>query len=537
MGSTPAIMLPALYRRRFSSAPVTLRTGIGTMHEKVSTQSAQAQAFYDQGLAYLHSFVWIEAARSFYQALRSDPQLAMAYVGLADAYLGMQDVGAAHEACAQAQALESHMSDGEKAWLAIRASEVDYAANTADAEKYAAYRNAVSDALRESPRDPWLWIQRGLADEASPFTHGQAGGTDTLAFYKTALAYDPGNLAALHYIVHTSEDIGRIPDALEESAVYVRLAPAIPHAHHMRGHELMRLGRTQDAIQEFVKTNELEEAYYRTEKIPPQYDWHHAHNLQLLAMTYQLEGQVKASDKLLREAFALPASTEFLAYNRKLWPEFLLNRGRYQEAFEAAHELVQSPWPMAQLAGHSLAGEAALGLNKVDDAQAELALAEAVAEKLPANIVGALPYPACLRAALLLRQNQLQEGEKVYVAVEQSAVAMPGPDAWVAAVFTLESIARSAREANDWELARYTAEQMVLHDPYYAGGHFALGLVAEHGGERAGARPMFAQAEQLWSHADPDLPEAALVRSKLASAGKGVEQRREQTTSDVRPGK
>jgi len=31
--------------------PVTLRTGIGEFHEKVSTRSPEAQSFYDQGLA------------------------------------------------------------------------------------------------------------------------------------------------------------------------------------------------------------------------------------------------------------------------------------------------------------------------------------------------------------------------------------------------------------------------------------------------------------------------------------------------------
>ncbi len=499
--------------------PVTLRTGIGAMHQKVSTSSTEAQAFYDQGLAYLHSYVWIEAARSFHQALRSDPNLAMAYLGLADASVGLQDVAAAQMACDHAQALAIHMSDDERDWLAIRTSEVAYAGNLADTDRYATYRGAIDAALRNNPRDPWLWIQRGLADERSPFTHGQAGGTDTLAFYKTALAYDPGNLAALHYIVHTSEDIGRIADALSESAVYVRLAPAIPHAHHMRGHELMRLGRTDEAIQEFVKTNDLEQAYYLAEKIPAQYDWHHAHNLQLLAMAYELEGQVKAAERLLREAYALPASTEFLAYNRKAWPEFLIDRGRYTEGFDAAHALTENPSPMVRLAAHSLAGEALLGLNKPDEAQAELTLAEHEAETLPADTVAALPYPAALRAALLLRQEKIEEGDKVYVEVEQAALAMPGPDAWAAAVFTLESIARDARDANDWELARYTAEQMIQHDPLYAGGHYALGLVAEHGGESAGARPMFAQAEQLWNHADQDLPELILMRSKPALSG------------------
>src|SRR5712691_9735003 len=49
--------------------PVVLRKEIGNAHEKVTTGSSQAQAFYDQGLNYLDSYVWIEAARSFNQAL------------------------------------------------------------------------------------------------------------------------------------------------------------------------------------------------------------------------------------------------------------------------------------------------------------------------------------------------------------------------------------------------------------------------------------------------------------------------------------
>ena len=44
--------------------PTTLKTGIGAVTQKITTKSAQAQAFYDQGLAYLHHYVWIEAARA-----------------------------------------------------------------------------------------------------------------------------------------------------------------------------------------------------------------------------------------------------------------------------------------------------------------------------------------------------------------------------------------------------------------------------------------------------------------------------------------
>jgi hypothetical protein len=52
--------------------PIELRNGIGRVHDEVTTSSAEAQQFYDQGLAYLHSYVWVEAARSFHQARRPD---------------------------------------------------------------------------------------------------------------------------------------------------------------------------------------------------------------------------------------------------------------------------------------------------------------------------------------------------------------------------------------------------------------------------------------------------------------------------------
>ena len=495
--------------------PIARKAGLGNAHQKVTTQSPQAQAMYDQGLAYLHSYVWVDAARSFRQALRSDPHLGMAWVGLADGYIGLQDVASARAAVRKAQELAQFMNEDERAWLTLRDREVACLESGDDAGKYAAYRQAVDDAHGAHPRDPWLLVQRGLAAEASPFTHGQASGAQSLPYYRQALALEPGNIAAFHYAIHANENLGNIEEALEQSEKYARLAWAIPHAHHMHGHELMRMGRTEEAIQEFVKTNALEEAEYKADGIPAQYDWHHAHNLQLMAMNYELLGQMKTAEKLLRQAFALPAYTEFLAYNRRAWPEFLLDRGRFEEALAAAQELAKSQWPMARTVAHSLAGQAELGLNRVDDARAELKLAQDEAQHVPEKVLAILPYPAALEAALRLRDGHTQDGEAIYVKVEQTAIAMPGPDGWVAAIFVLDSIAREARRADDWPLAQYTAQQLIQHDPYFAGGHFAFGLVAEHAGETEGSKQMFAAAEKYWSHADADLPELAEARKRL----------------------
>ena len=497
--------------------PVPLRSGIGKVHQKVTTVSPQAEAFYDQGLAYISSYVWIEAARSFHQALRLDPKLGMAWLGLADSDMGMQDLEGARNACTQAEKLQREMSPIERQWLLIREREIDVAGDEGNDTKLAAYRQVIRDAIRSWPQDPWLRIQAGLATEPSPFSHGQASGEAARPFYKSALALDPGNLAASHYLAHVEENLGNIPQALHWSTVYVSDAPTVPHAHHMHGHELMRIGRTEEALREFERANELEDNYYRTEGIPAKYDWHHAHNLLLLAMCHELLGQDRAAEGLLREAFDLPAATDFLAYNRKAWPEFLIDRGRFSEAKHAAEELSASPWPLARVAGYSLEGEASVHLGRLPDAKQSLMRAEDEAGHLPDQLVAALPYPAELKAAIVLREERRQMGDQMYISVERAATSMPGPDGWVATIFTLESIAREAREANDWDLARYSAEQLIMHDPYYAGGHFALGLVAEHNGEIQGARSMFAAADKLWSRADPDLPELAITKRELGA--------------------
>lgn len=473
------------------------------MHEAVTTSSPEAQAYYDQGLAYLHSFIWIEAARSFHQALRLDPSLGMAYLGLSDAYVGLQEFPEAVKAFEQAQSLAEKFGDRERARMVIRARQLEYLADSGNLQKYFAYRQSVADALTTIPKDPWLWILRGFADEGSPLAHGQGGGVDTMAFYETALQFSPDNFVAHHYIAHTLENHGPVKDALEETENYVRLAPAIPHAHHMVGHNLRRLGRTEEAIQEFLKAEELENAYYRTEKIPAQYDWHHAHNLQLLGLSYQALGQLKSAEARLHEAFLLPAFTDFAEFNRRAWPQFLLERDRPQEALDAAREMItKSNYAMGRFAGQTLAGQAFLAMNRLEEARSSLRMAEREMEQLPAAVTKSLPDAGLLNAEIMLYEKNWDKANALIGKLEAELVAVPGPDAWSESLFQLESITSVARRVGDWELAESTARKMIEHDPSYAGGYFALGAVAEHQGDAAMAQKEFAEAEKLWSKAD-----------------------------------
>jgi phage shock protein A len=92
--------------------------------------------------------------------------------------------------------------------------------------------------------------------------------------------------------------------------------------------------------------------------------------------------------------------------------------------------------------------------------------------------------------------------------------AAPGPDAWSQALFRLESMARSAMEAGDWDLAEFIAAQMLDHDAAYAGSHFTLARVLGHKRDDAGVVREVEAARRYWRDADSDLPELTQIAAQ-----------------------
>jgi tetratricopeptide (TPR) repeat protein len=501
--------------------PVVLREGVGAYHEKVTTPSAAAQKLYDQGVAYLHSYVWIEAARSFHQALRSDPKLAMAYLGLSYAYSPM-DYPAARAALEQAESLAAAASDREGRRMAVRRAQLDAmaAAGTADgAGKLLAFRQQIDDALAAYPNDGELLLLRGQAEEPTPFGDGQGCVASAIPYYRRALAISPDNFAAHHFLAHCYENQGNFQDALQEARTYAQMAPQIPHAQHMYGHELRGVGRTEEAIQFFLKAESLEEGYYRRENIPASFDWHHAHNLSLLASAYQYEGQLRLADRYFAAERQLTPYTEYAAFNRKDWPEFLLNRGDFARALEAAKEMAASRSALSRAAGDCLAGIAFVALHRNAEVAAALTSAEMEASSLNrADAAAVSPYLDLLRLAAKLRQGSSADSSALLARISAYTRRATSADSWSQGLFRLEVLSSLAREANQWEIAEQLADLMLAVDPYYGGSHYAKALAAGRRGDMAKAAEEFSAARKYWSHADPDFPPLAVIKKALPDA-------------------
>ena len=489
-----------------AARPATLRTGIGSAHDPVNTSSKPAQAFYDQGLAYLHSYVWLEAARSFNEALRLDTELAMAHAGLTIAYTELNAAAAARDALQRAKALATSAHD--KRHVDLRALQMAAEAAPQDTARLVAYRAAVDAALEAFPGDEELWLQRGQAESGDPAERGQGSVAASIRFYEKALLLAPDHFAAHHYLTHACENSGRVQEALTHGATYAKMAPTVPHARHMHGHNLRRVGRIDEAIAEFTAADAASSAYFAAEKIPVEYDWHYQHNLDLLATSYQYVGRMAKAEALMKRSFAIPSALVVQEFNKREWPAFLLARGRASEALDAAMTMTSHRSPVVSAAGHVAAGQARLALGQFQAAADEANAALRLLRGAEGGALVATPLKA-MQGEFFLRTGQKEKGRPMLEDAVKNVRAAPGPDAWAQALFTIEAVARAARDVGDWDFAAWAAKQMLEHDASYAGTHYALALVAEHNGDAETARAERALVEKYWKNADRNLSELA----------------------------
>lgn len=503
----PAIALDVLER------PIPLRTGIGEVHHDASTTSKEAQRLYDQGLAYLHSYVWIDAARSFNVALRIDPQLALAHVGLSVAYVELNHPSGARMAIDKARAIAAKASDHLQRHVEVRTAQMDAEDHPGDAAKLGLYRQALDRALTSSPNDVEFILLRGMAESPDPADRGQGSVAGSVPHYERALALAPGHFAAHHYLAHARENAGQTKEALSHAAAYAARATEIPHARHMHGHTLRRAGRVSEAIAEFEAADRRHRQYAKQEKIGAEYDWHFAHNLGLLATSLQYIGQMKRAETLLKAAFAVPTSLLIQAYNKREWPMFLRSRGRNQEAEAAARTMIADPHPVVQAAGQIELGFALLATNRWGDAANASNAALRLLRSAPGGTVAGNALLA-LQGEFNLRTAARAKGRASLEEAVKRLRAAQGGDAWSQSLFDLETIARAARSVGDWEFAGRVAREMLAHDPAYAGSHYALALVAEHDGDGTTAKSEFGLTLKYWTAADHDLPELVEARKK-----------------------
>jgi Tfp pilus assembly protein PilF len=455
--------------------PATIVAGVGSPHHAVTTQSAEAQAFYDQGLGWMHSYFWMESARSLHHALTLDEDLALAHVGLYVVYwnLGMRDLSKRH--LDLAVDMRDTVSERERLYIEARA--IQHRAMLAGADDRVSlrddYRSALARALIKYPEDAEMWVARGQAAERAASGIGKRGSINGAAWYESALVRDPNHIGAHHYLLHCYENIRQYDLAVYHAEEYGERATAAPHGQHMVGHVLPRVDRWDDALERFDNAYRLEAAYYEREDIPPWADWHHLHNLHLFGMALLRNGDTERAGEVLREAWDTPGQKPVSEVHAHVpYLEYLLHTGNLEDAADRAGELAETHGPTGAVVGRAFAGEALLLQGRVDEAVAlSDELDAAIEANFPNGITGrSRSFVRQFRAELALYEADFTTVflvERDVLALADSLLREASFDGWGEGLFRIERMMRVAHLKGFDDLVTKLRERIGQLDATY----------------------------------------------------------------------
>ena len=301
-----------------------LYPGLGPVHHPVSTTSPLAQKYFDQGLAFTYGFNHDAAERSFEEAARIDPKLAMASWGVALVLGPNYNLPGdparskkAYEAVARARTLEPGASPEERALIDAVAERygADGAGSTA---KDQAYANAMRTVAHKYPDD--LDVQTLFAEslmDLHPWRlwsiDGQPG-PDTIEIVttlETVLKKDPNNIGANHYYIHAVEASPDPARAMASADRLGALAPGAGHLVHMPSHIYIRTGRFHDAAETNASAIKADQAFFAKSKEGGVYPLvYYTHNIHFLCYAQMIEGRqhdALASARMLETKVPLDA--------------------------------------------------------------------------------------------------------------------------------------------------------------------------------------------------------------------------------------
>jgi tetratricopeptide (TPR) repeat protein len=378
---------------------VTLDDGLGRLHWQVSTKNEKAQEYFDQGMKYLYAFNHEAAVKSFNEATRLDPNLAMGYWGTAlalgpninmdvDPDREKQAFDAVHSAQKHIGgitvrerelifALANRYSDDPKADL--KKLSVAYSQAMASLAKKYANDSNIQTLYAESLMDlrPWkFWSHDGVAAE---------GTEEIVRVLEGVLARDPQHLGANHYLVHALEASPHPERATAAAERLPKIAPAAGHLVHMPAHIYQRTGNYEGAAaanEAAAKADRVFMARNGDGGIYPM--MYYSHNLQFGAAAHVMTGRYAEAMKMAAELAKnvapmleqMPPVEIALAYPAQLDLRF----GRWDALAKAAAP--DEKWPISAMVIHLARGTAFARLGKVAEAQAEQKALEGAREKL-----------------------------------------------------------------------------------------------------------------------------------------------------------
>lgn len=519
--------------------------GLGSYKRKVTTDSAQAQRYFNQGLAFYHGFNHGEAIRSFQAAAEADPKCAMAHWGIALACgphinLPLVPPPAAALAGKELQLAQANTAGALPVERDLIEALSHRYANPQPRDR-AGLDQAYADAMRKVweryPKDPDVGVLFAEAMmDLRPWNQWTAEGQpnpgteEVLATLEAVLKLNPKHPFANHLYIHATE-ASLHPERATAAADRLRsLQPGLAHNVHMPSHIDIRCGRWQQA----VETNERAVAAdqrYRKIVGPPQgfINVYVAHNRHMLAYAAMMTGQRELAMKHIR-AMVAELPQDFLKENALqaegyvampmevmvrfgMWDQILAEPDSYPDymsATRAFHHAARAIAYAAKREPEKARQEQAIFLEKSKLIPKE----ETFGNNSAADVIAVAQHMT--EGEILLREDKLEEGiAELREAIKlEDALKYDEPPAWIIPVrHSLGAVLMNSRRYAEAEQV-YRDDLARLRDNGWSLYGLAESLRLQHK-NAAEAKLTRAKFQKLWARADTQITSSCLCQPRV----------------------
>jgi tetratricopeptide (TPR) repeat protein len=312
------------------AAKEPLYDGLGSYSRKITTKSAEAQRYFDQGLGFLQGFNHRAAIRAFQQAAELDPECAMAHWGVALAcgpHINSMAVPppAAELAWTELGLAQKNVGNASLVERALIGALVKRYSNPQPEDRNGldrAYADAMREVWKKYPKDPDVGAFFAEAmmnlrpwDQWTPDGKPQPGTDEIITTLDAVLILNSNHPLANHLYIHAVEASPNPERAIAAANRLRNLQPGLAHNVHMPSHIDIRTGQWLKAVDTNAKAVEADERYRKIFGPPKGFlNVYIAHNRHMLAYAAMMTGQRDLAMKHIRAMVAeMPA--DFLKEN------------------------------------------------------------------------------------------------------------------------------------------------------------------------------------------------------------------------------
>ena len=284
--------------------------GIGDAPFPITTKNPEAQKWFNQGNALLHSFWFEEAERSFRWCLKLDPESPMAYWSLARCGFNWFTVGSPNYDDKNFDRYKAFLSEAvrrkskvtERERLYIEAWEKTYAPQEKNRAKTMVA--ALQQLVIRFPDDIEAKSLLAL------YNIGQGSAFANELLIQQVLAKSPMHPGAHHASIHNWDGVSS-DQAIKSCELYGKSAPDIGHAMHMPGHIYSKIGMWHEAAIAMDSATRTELRYMNDRLALPFETWNYPHNRNYLCYIQEQLGMAQASLKGSADMLAAPRDPEY----------------------------------------------------------------------------------------------------------------------------------------------------------------------------------------------------------------------------------